>query len=546
MRLVAAQVPLLGGRVRRQLPGINGLAVEIPNTALRLLAANPLVERLSHDRVVAAALDRTAAAVGARAVRERLNVDGRGIGVAVIDSGITAWHDDLGDGSGGQRVARFVDFVNGRTAPYDDYGHGTHVAGIIAGNGFHSGGARTGVAPGVHLIALKVLNAAGEGRISDVIAALDYVVANKNALNIRVVNLSIAAGVHESYRSDPLTVAAQRAVASGIVVVAAAGNNGRGPTGRSRYAGVTSPGNAPWVLTVGASSHMGTADRSDDTMAAFSSRGPGAVDHGAKPDVVAPGVGIESLADPASALYAASASLLGGTAPASFFPYMSLSGSSMAAPVASGTIALMLQANPALTPNAVKGILQYTAEFSSGHDFLTQGAGFINANGAVELASYFTAPATSPHPATAGWSRHVIWGNYLARGGRLSADANAWSTAVTWGAGATPSGDRVRLGLMCTTAACEETYSKPWQSVCADLLCTLLSGDYLQSPNVVWGALCAGLDCPLPWSASSVTATSDSEADTVVWGTNGGEGDTVVWGTSCRDPGCEPVVWERP
>jgi serine protease AprX len=545
MRLVAAQLPLLGGRVLRQLPGINGLAVEIPNSALALLAANPLVERLSHDRVVAAAMDRTAATVGARAVREQLNVDGSGIGVAVIDSGITPWHDDLGDGSGGQRVVRFVDFVNGRPDPYDDYGHGTHVAGIVAGNGFHSDGARTGVAPGAHLIVLKVLNAAGEGRISDVIAALDYVVVNKDALQIRVVNLSVAGGVHESYHSDPLTLAAKRAVAAGLVVVAAAGNNGRGPTGRARYGGVTSPGNAPWVLTVGASSHMGTADRVDDTMAAFSSRGPGAVDYGAKPDVVAPGVGIESLIDPASALYAASASLLSGTTAASYFPYMSLSGSSMSAPVASGTIALMLQANPALTPNAVKAILQYTAESYAGHDFLTQGAGFINAKGSVELAAYLAAPAASPYPATAGWSRHLIWGNYLARGGRLSADANAWSTAVTWGAGVTASGDRIRWGLMCTTAGCEETFGQPWQSVCADLLCTVLSGDLLQPPNVVWGALCGGLDCPLPWSASSVTATSDPEADTVVWGTNDSEGDTVVWGTSCQDPSCEPVIWER-
>jgi hypothetical protein len=109
----------------------------------------------------------------------------------------------------------------------------------------------------------------------------------------------------------------------------------------------------------------------------------------------------------------------------------------------------------------------------------------------------------------------------------------------------TASGERIRWGLMCTTAGCEETFSQPWQSVCADLLCTLLSGDFLQSPNVVWGGLCGGLDCPLPWSASSVTATSDPEADTVVWGTTDGEGDTVVWGTSCQDPSCEPVIWER-
>jgi serine protease AprX len=545
--LISTQTALLGGRVVRRLPGIDALAIDVPNRVLSTLAANPLVARISHDRPVAAAMDRTSTTVGARAVRNQLHVDGSGIGVAVIDSGITPWHDDLGDGAGGQRMIQFVDFVNGRPAPYDDYGHGTHVAGIIAGNGYDSGGARTGIAPGVHLIALKVLDAAGQGRISDVIAALDYVVANRDLLNIRVVNLSVAGGVHESYQTDPLTLAAKRAVSAGIVVVAASGNNGRGPTGRTRYAGITSPGNAPWVLTVGASTHMGTIDRADDTMAAFSSRGPGAIDYGATPDPVAPGVGIESLADPSSALYVApNAALLSGTVAASQYPYMSLTGSSMAAPLVTGTIALMLQANPALTPNASKAILQYTAQSYPGHDFLTQGAGFLNAKGAVELASYLSAPAaTTPYPSTAGWSRNLIWGNHLARGGRLSADANAWSTSVTWGAGTSPDGTRIRWGFTCSTTSCDEVTTRPWQTVCADLLCTLLTGDTVQAPNVVWGARCAGLDCPLPWTASSVTATSDPEADTVVWGTSDSEGDTVVWGTSCRDPACEPVVWER-
>src|SRR5262249_52236749 len=157
-------------------------------------------------------------------------------------------------------------------------------AGIIAGNGYDSNGARSGIAPGAHLIALKVLDGSGAGRISDVIAALDYVVLNKDLLNIRVVNLSISTGVYESYNDDPLTLAALAAVRAGIVVVAAAGNNGRSQPGRTQYAGVTAPGNAPWVLTVGASSHMGTTDRSDDAIAAFSSRGPAAVDNVAKPD----------------------------------------------------------------------------------------------------------------------------------------------------------------------------------------------------------------------------------------------------------------------
>src|SRR5204862_1224341 len=192
------------------------------------------------------------------------------------------------------------------------------------------------------------------GRLSDVIAALDYVVAHRDALQVRVINLSVGAQVAESYNTDCLTQAAKRAVDAGIVVVAAAGNNGRA-NGQTQYGAIAAPGNAPWVLTVGASSHQGTSDRSEDIVAAFSSRGPTAVDYTAKPDLVAPGVGIESLSNPASAFYAAyTPYLLPGTVPTSYLPYLSLSGTSMSSPVIAGTVALMLQANPQLTPNQVK------------------------------------------------------------------------------------------------------------------------------------------------------------------------------------------------
>ena len=199
------------------------------------------------------------------------------------------------------------------------------------------------------------------------------------------------------------------------------------------YRGSTAPGNAPWVLTVGASSHNGTAERFDDTMAVFSSRGPGAVDYGAKPDLVAPGVGIESLSDPASALYTAcSAYLLPETEPTSYFPYLSLSGTSMAAPVVTGTVALMLQANAALTPNAVKAILQYTARPFASYDHLTQGTGLLNARGAVDLARFFAGSITD-YPSSTGWGAQLMWGNQLIGGGRIMPGVNAWSADVTWG-----------------------------------------------------------------------------------------------------------------
>src|SRR4029077_1375545 len=128
-------------------------------------------------------------------------------------------------------------------------------------------------------------------------------------------------------------------------------------------------------------------------------RGPSLIDHAAKPDVVAPGVGIESLSDPNSAFYLTkSAYLLNGTAQTSYLPYLSLTGTSMAAPVVSGTVALMLQANPALTPNQVKAILQYTAQVYAGYDRMTEGAGFLNAKGAVDLARFFAAPTGTPYP----------------------------------------------------------------------------------------------------------------------------------------------------
>jgi len=521
---VASDAATQGGRTLRRLPIIDGVVLDIPNQAISALASNPLVERMSLDRYVGATMEITGSTVGATDVRQQLGYDGRGVNVAVIDSGAWPAHDDLADGAGSSRVDGFVDFVKGGAAAYDDYGHGTHVAGIVAGNGTDSSGAETGIAPGAHLLVLKVLDANGRGRISDVIAALDYVVANRATLRTRVINLSVAAGVFESFETDPLTLAAKRAVTAGIVVVAAAGNRGSNGAGLPQYGGITAPGNAPWVLTVGASSHYGTADRSDDTIAGFSSRGPSAVNYGAKPDLVAPGVSIVSLADPGSTMYGApDARLVAGSSGISYFPYIRLSGTSMAAPVVTGTVALMLQANPALTPNAVKAILQYTAQVYSGHDYLTEGAGFLNAKGAVELAAYLAAPAAMPYPSTNGWSGSLIWGNHLARGGRLTADANAWGTGITWGDGLAPNGDRVRWGTL--------QGSKPWQSACLDMACQSMAGDPLLSPNVVWGSLCAGFDCQVPWSANGVSAASDPEADIVVWGTSDGEGDIVVWGT---------------
>jgi serine protease AprX len=394
-------------RACRGIPGLrfrtlSAQVAEVPDACLETLASHPDVLVVSLDRGVRGALQsRTRTAIGAAWVAEHLGFDGRGIGVAIVDSGVAAAHDDLGN----NRVVHFADFVNRQALPYDDYGHGTHVAGIIAGGGQSAGGARRGIAPGAHLVALKALNASGDGNVSQVIAAIDYAVRHRATFNIRIINLSVAAGVYESYNTDPLTLAARRAVDAGIVVITAAGNLGRDASGATQYGGITAPGNAPWVLTVGASNDNGTVDRRDDTVASFSSRGPALIDGAQKPDLVAPGVGIESLAESGSVLYQTRpAARRWGTVRTSTEPYITLSGTSMAAPVVAGTVALMLQANPSLSPQSVKTILQRTAENSARYDQLTQGAGFLNARAAVELSRTLAGDG-SPEPAEDGTSR---------------------------------------------------------------------------------------------------------------------------------------------
>src|SRR5207253_2843549 len=155
-----------------------------------------------------------------------------------------------------------------------------------------------------------------------------------------------------------------------------------------------------------------------------------------------------------------------------FLPYLSLSGTSMASPVVAGTVALMLQANPSLTPNAVKAILQYTSQSYAGYDVLTQGAGFLNAMGAVRLARFFaTAQPGDTVPVQAMWSKHIVWGNHLLSGGLILPDANAWHPGVVWGAAQADNGDNIVWGSGCATDGCDNIV---WGSVLAD--------------NIVWGS----------------------------------------------------------
>jgi serine protease AprX len=545
---VSGLITMLGGTLGHNLSILTARAARLPNASVLTLAASSLVKRIALDRVTLGFTERTSATVGADAVRQQLGYDGAGIGVAVIDSGITAWHNDLADPAAPstQRVDRFVDFIAGRSQRYDDYGHGTHVAGIIAGNGADSNGARTGIAPRARLVVLKVLDRFGRGRISDVIAAIDYTVAHKSELNIRVLNMSIGAGVYESYYTDLLTLAAKRAVEEGIVVVAAAGNHGRNADGLTQHGAISAPGNAPWVITVGASSHMGTRNRADDTIAPFSSRGPTAHDHAAKPDLVAPGVGIYSLSSPGSTMYDRWTDyLIPGALAAPYLPYLSLSGTSQAAPVVAGTVALMLQANPSLTPNAVKAILQYTAQRYDGYSYLAQGAGFLNARGAVDLALVLNTPPGARAPSPPEWSRQIVWGNQQVQNGELIAAASAWATGVEWGAAMNADFELVTWGQVCSGTDCGVDGSG-WSS-------WVVWGSE-PSVNVVWGDTCYGVDCEdVLWASSydDIVVWGSTDGDIVVWGSSDGDivvwgssdADIVVWGSSGEDASSAPVIW---
>src|SRR5439155_8689258 len=346
----------------------------------------------------------------------------------------------------------------------DPYGHGTHVAAAAAGSAAYQWPDTTGVAPNASLYDLRVLDDKGVGNLADVIAGIDWVTQHAKLLNIRVMNLSLAAGSTESYLTDPLARAARAASATGIVVVVAAGNAGKTADGREQYGAVGSPGHDPSVITVGAVNLHATAARSDDTVAGFSSRGPTRgrtmlagqpwIDNLLKPDLVAPGnrivgaLSADVLGTRASwnALVTSYPQLaqVPGAAQAPNQTLMELSGTSVAAPVVSGAVALMLQVNPGLTPPLVKAILQYSAQPLPTANLLQQGTGLLNIDGAVRLAA---ALRTDIGPALAAGTLRA--GDPLLAAGRtlpvaqstIAGQTFAWGRLVTAGGNYVLTGD---------------------------------------------------------------------------------------------------------
>ena len=470
---VAARVTELGGKVHGHFPNVGVMALELPLEAVEALAETDGVRYVAPDREVTSLASHVDVTTGANLVYpgalSPTGFDGSGVTVAVIDSGINPWLIDLlDDGTNRRRVVQSVDFT--AKGKIDDlFGHGSHVAGIIVGDGSSSytlGKNYTGMAAAASLLNLRVLDEYGRGYVSNVIAAIDYAISVRTTWNVRVINLSLAAPPIDSYVNDPLCRAVGRAVQAGIVVVASAGNFGQDPYGNKIYGSITSPGISPAAMTVGAVYTRGTNARSDDVIAPFSSRGPtlshstnpitGTVvyDNLAKPDLVAPGARIVSLERDNNYLVTTYPAIhVDGTKTNS--RYMMLSGTSMSAGVVSGAAALMLQANPSLTPNQVKAILMYTAQIMNGPDLFEQGAGLLNVDGAVRVAAAMSSKAATavvgqklvtgqglPAPQsviageTVAWSQSLIWGFGALRGQAvLTTQQTAYTQSLIWGIG---------------------------------------------------------------------------------------------------------------
>ncbi|MFC3419950.1 S8 family peptidase [Salinicoccus hispanicus] len=344
---------------------INSTKGQLTPEKIKEVKDHEAIERIYYDRPVSAYLDITDTQIGARGIREKHNLSGKGVTIAVLDTGIHP-HADLTTPE--NRLVAFRDLINGETEPYDDNGHGTHCAGDAAGNGASSDGAYQGPAPESSVVGVKVLDGAGDGKLSTIIGGIEWCLDNKETYDIRILSLSLGGPAYESFREDPLSLAAQEAWHRGMIVCAAAGNSGpaAGTTG--------TPGINPFIITVGASDDQDTVERSDDAIAEFSSRGP-TIDQFVKPDIYAPGTNIISLLSPGSAVETELAEQIIDE------DYIQMSGTSMATPVCAGVIALMLEANPDLSPNDVKSILQMTGEPVFGNEW-----GYIDAESAVEMA----------------------------------------------------------------------------------------------------------------------------------------------------------------
>ena len=503
-----------GAKLHHRLNLINSGAFVVDSSMIETIAADPEVESISPDREVKATADYAVPTAGGKTAN-LAGYTGAGIGVAIIDSGVLD-QKDFTDSKGQSRIVYSQSFLtcslfmtnsltggggtpsrtigaqntgplgsallcpSTRSSASDYYGHGTHVAGLIAGNGSNSTGSLytytiKGMAPSANIINLRVLDENGSGTDSSVIAAIEKAIALKDTYKIKIINMSLGRAIFESYNTDPLNLAVQKAWNAGIVVVVAAGNYGRnGYDVTAGYGTIAAPGNDPSVITVGSMKTNNTISRGDDTIATYSSKGPSLIDHVVKPDLVAPGNQLDSVSCTTCTMYTATPhnrtpyaafSKLTGTSTT----YFNLSGTSMATPMVSGAAALMLQkANSigqSLTPDQVKARLMKTSTKSfpssssvydaaanvtyvSHYDLFTVGAGYLDTVSALSSNDFAKGSAQSPIAyydtvekavkiqtaansiwgAGSTWATNVVWGDMVLNGSNV-----VWGDSVVWG-----------------------------------------------------------------------------------------------------------------
>ena len=397
-----------GGQVDLVLPIVDGFAATVTADALSALAAVPGVREVVLDTAVqlahtssnggnVAADDFYQQVVRADVLRAA-GIDGSGVGIAVIDTGVTEVADLAG------RVVGAVDF-SGENDNKDRYGHGTFIAGIAAGDGAASNGKVMGVAPGAHIVPVKIAGKNGASDVSHVLAAMQYVVSFKDTYDIGVLNLSLGTDSTQPQSMSPLNYAVERVWDAGIVVVVSAGNHGTEGAGR-----IPKPADDPLVITVGATDSNGTKPTGDDIVAGYSSRGPSIADGIVKPDVVAPGSHLVSLRAPGSEMDKNHPDGKVGSS------YAQGSGTSFAAAVTSGAVALLRQANPDWDPDQVKQAITSAARPGPVGDRNVDG------HGALDVAA---AAAATP---TAGNQGLVVRSSGL---GSLALDRGSLSLEIS-------------------------------------------------------------------------------------------------------------------
>ncbi len=484
----------------------SGAVLRVTAGQLAALQQDEAVDHLSGNTPIRVSDAITAESTGADQVwagsSDVRGLTGSAVTVAVIDSGMDPGHAALKG-----RIVASKDFTGGDGI--DRFGHGTHVAGIIAGGSVSTpdGVDYRGIAYGAALVNLRVLDANGAGTVADVVEAIDWAVAQRDAYKIRVINLSLGAPVLQPYADDPLCEAVERAVRAGLVVVASAGNYGRTADGKMVLGSISSPANSPHAIAVGAIDTHGTPERSDDTVAPYSSRGPTAYDLLLKPDVAAPGHHIVSAE--------ASSAYLPTTYPSHHVTgqganaYFQLSGTSMSAAVVSGAVALLLEETPDLRPVEAKAALQLTATFMPEAGLVGAGAGNVNVLAAVELVAEPTGAGLSERRSPRSYE--VRWMDQTANRAFQPIGRSARANSIVWG---------IRNGS--TRGAVSDT-SIVWG---------------VRDNSIVWGVK----DSSIVWGVKDSSIVWGLQPSSIVWGLTddalaaptpivwGVTGDSIVWG----------------